>query len=203
MKFLIAGLGNIGAEYEETRHNVGFDVVDRMAGELGAAFENERYGWVARANHKGKTFILLKPTTYMNLSGSAVRYWMQKEKIEAPQILVVCDDLNLTFGMTRMKANGSAGGHNGLKHIEETLGNGNYPRMRVGIGNEYAKGRQVDFVLGKWADEEKELLPTLLQHCAEAAKNFGLSGIEWTMNRYNKNALEKKEEKKKSEEEKK
>ena len=189
-KFLIAGLGNIGSDYHQTRHNIGFDVLDKLASELNTSFENQRYGAIAQGSLKGKTFILLKPATFMNLSGQAVRFWLQKEKLDAAtQLLVVCDDLNLDFGVTRLKPNGSAGGHNGLKNIEELLESNKYPRLRVGIGNKFLQGQQVDFVLGKWGNEEQEKLPMLLQHCADAVKNFCLAGLEWTMNRYNKNAL--------------
>lgn len=186
MKYLIVGLGNIGAKYDNTRHNIGFDVVDKIVRDKDAKWETENLGSVAKVKHRGRTFVLLKPSTYMNLSGKAVRYWMQKEKIEKSNILVVLDDLNLKFGSQRMRGKGSDGGHNGLKDIDRMTGGNNYPRLRVGIGSEYSKGKQVNFVLGEWSSEEQEQLPEIINFAAEAALSFGTIGIAHTMSKYNK-----------------
>lgn len=186
MKYLIVGLGNKGAGYDQTRHNIGFEVVDYLAAKKEVPLDSERYGWVGRFKHKGRTFILLKPNTYMNLSGNAIRYWMQKEKIQQENLLVLLDDLNIDFGKVKVKSKGSAGGHNGLKHIEETLGNNQYARVRMGIGNAYRQGQQVDFVLGKWTSEEQEHLPAIITHAAKAALSFGTAGLANTMNTFNK-----------------
>ncbi len=186
MKYLIAGLGNKGAGYDDTRHNIGFEVVDYLAAKYEVTLENLRYGWVGKFKTKGRTFILLKPNTYMNLSGKSVHFWLQKEKIKQENLLVVLDDLNITFGTVKMKAKGSAGGHNGLKNIEEILKSGQYPRLRIGIGNQYGKGHQVDFVLGKWSSKEMESLPTIIKHSAEAVVSFGTIGLGRTMNSCNK-----------------
>lgn len=186
MKYLIAGLGNIGADYAGTRHNIGFDVVNYLASKFSVSFESKRYGDVATFKHKGRTFILLKPSTYMNLSGQAIRYWMQKEKITQDNLLVVLDDLNIDFGRVRVKSKGGAGGHNGLKNIEALLNSAAYPRVRVGIGNSYNKGQQVDFVLGKWTIEEDDLLQKVIKHSAESILSFGTVGLAHTMNNYNK-----------------
>lgn len=187
VKYLITGLGNIGAEYNGTRHNIGFDVVDYLAAKFDVQYKSERYGFVGSFRHKGRTYILLKPTTYMNLSGQALRYWMQKEKIKLSNVLVILDDLNLQFGQVRMKAKGGAGGHNGLKNIEQLLNTAQYPRLRVGIGNKFSKGRQVDFVLGRWTEQEDVLLPKIIKHAAEGILNFGSLGLERSMNLVNKN----------------
>jgi peptidyl-tRNA hydrolase, PTH1 family len=186
MKFLIAGLGNIGSDYEGTRHNIGFDVVDALARRFDAKFESDTHGLLAQFKHKGKTFILLKPTTYMNLSGKAVRYWLQKEKIQQDNLLVVVDELNLDFGKQRIRPKGSDGGHNGLKSIDELLGNPNYARLRVGIGNNFPKGRQADYVLGEWTKEEAEKIPEILPLSCEIVLSFATIGLEMTMNQYNK-----------------
>ena len=154
MKYLVAGLGNIGSDYENTRHNVGFDVMDVLAKEFGVSFTFDNQAFVAEFKHKGRTFVLIKPTTYMNLSGKAVRYWLNKHTIPKENLLVVVDDLALPFGKQRLRPNGSNGGHNGLKHIDETLGDNNYVRLRIGIGNEFGKGKQVDYVLGRFFEEE-------------------------------------------------
>ena len=148
MKYLVVGLGNMGAEYDDTRHNIGFDVLDHLAKANEVSFKNDRLGDVTRFKHRGRTFVLLKPSTYMNLSGKAVQYWMTKEKIKISNVLIVVDDLNLDLGKLRLRGKGSDGGHNGLKHINQTLGQNRYARLRMGIGNEYTKGRQIDFVLG-------------------------------------------------------
>jgi peptidyl-tRNA hydrolase, PTH1 family len=184
MKFLIAGLGNIGSEYEYTRHNIGFEVVDHLAKEGGAVFTTDRYAAVAEIKHKGKIFVLIKPSTYMNLSGNAVRYWLQQEKL-TPASLMVTDDLALPFGKLRMRARGSDGGHNGLKHIQQILGSDQYPRLRFGVGNEFAKGHQIDYVLGKWGPDEQSTLQERVAHAAQACLSFGLIGIERTMNVFN------------------
>ena len=155
-KFLIAGLGNIGEKYQDTRHNIGFTILDALAKERDVAFETKKLGDLTRFNHKGRTFILLKPNTYMNLSGKAVSYWMKIEKIPLENLLVVTDDLNLTYGTIRIKGKGSSGGHNGLTNINEVLQTQNYARFRFGIGNEYARGGQVEHVLGTWDEEESE-----------------------------------------------
>lgn len=186
MKYLIAGLGNMGADYENTRHNIGFDVVDQLAKTFETEFKNEHLGDLAEFRHKGRTFVLLKPSTYMNLSGKAVRYWMQKKKIQQENLFVIVDDLNLEFGKQRLRARGSAGGHNGLKSIELQLGNDNFARLRIGIGSEFSKGRQVDHVLGKWSPEEETQLPEIINTAAETVKNFATIGIDRTMNLFNK-----------------
>ena len=187
MKYLIVGLGNMGADYDETRHNIGFEVVDAIAKEFEVSFKNDSLGDIAEFRHKGRTFVLLKPSTYMNLSGKAVRYWLQKKKIQKENLLVVLDDLNLPFGKQRLRAKGSDGGHNGLKNIDQLNGGNNYARLRIGIGDEFSKGRQVDYVLGKWTSEEKSGLPDILKAAKETIKSFGTIGIERTMNFFNKN----------------
>lgn len=186
MKFLIAGLGNIGAEYEHTRHNVGFDILDPMAKASEAVWQSVRHAHLATLGHKGRQLILIKPTTYMNLSGKAVAYWMQQEKIPLERILVVTDDLSLPLGKIRLRKAGSDGGHNGLKSINETLGTQNYARLRVGIGNNFSQGRQVDYVLGKWTEEEEKLLAEVLPRCAEAIKSFCTLGPDKTMTLFNR-----------------
>lgn len=186
MKYLIAGLGNIGAEYEDTRHNAGFLVLDRMAEEAGEPFKTETLGAVCRVRHKGRIFVLLKPSTYMNRSGKAVQYWLQKEKIPKENLLVVLDDLNLEFGKQRLRGKGSDGGHNGLKDIDQMTGGNNYARLRIGIGRPQAKGHQVDYVLGPWSTEEKKQLPEILQYAADTVKSFGAIGLDQTMNLFNK-----------------
>ncbi len=190
MKYLIAGLGNMEKAYFGTRHNVGFDVVDRLAAQLNVQFTTGTLAHYAQASYKGRTLILIKPTTYMNLSGKAVRYWLTKEKIDASHLLVVLDDLNLDFGMIRLRPQGSDGGHNGLKDIQIQLNSTDYARLRVGIGNEFPKGRQVDYVLGHWTKEQFEILPKILDYSAEAVLAFCFQGLAQTMNLYNsKSAL--------------
>jgi peptidyl-tRNA hydrolase, PTH1 family len=185
MKYLIAGLGNIGAEYENTRHNIGFSVLERIAQEAGISFRLDRHAHVAEYKHKGRIYILIKPTTFMNLSGKAIQYWLQAEKIPKENLLVITDDLALPFGTIRIKGKGGAGGHNGLTHIEQTLQTGEYARLRFGVGNDFPKGRQVEYVLGKWTEEQLKLLPERLDKCAEAIRAFGTIGIGLTMTNYN------------------
>jgi len=185
MKYLIVGLGNIGAEYENTRHNIGFAVVDHLAREAEVSFKVETLGSLAQIRHKGRTFILLKPSTYMNRSGKSVRYWLHKHKISKSNMLVVVDDLNLPFGTIRLRGKGSDGGHNGLKDIDQFTGGNNYARLRLGIGNEYPRGRQADYVLSEWDSEESEKLPEFCKKAAEVVKSFGAIGLQRTMNQYN------------------
>lgn len=184
-KFLIAGLGNIGAEYVNTRHNIGFKVVEHIARQENLDFATVKLGTMAEYKLKGRILYLLKPNTYMNLSGKAIKYWMDQEKIPAENILAVTDDLNLPFGTIRIKGKGSDGGHNGLKNIQAVLGNGDYPRFRFGISDDFKKGRQVDYVLGEWSEAEKNVLPERLDVAAEAVRSFALSGLANTMSTYN------------------
>ncbi|MFM9826391.1 aminoacyl-tRNA hydrolase [Flavobacterium sp.] len=184
-KFLIVGLGNIGAEYVNTRHNIGFKIVDFLAKKEEVSFETVKLGSLAQYKFKGKTFLLLKPNTYMNLSGKAVKYWMDKENIPKENILVITDDLNLTFGTIRIKPKGSDGGHNGLKSIHATLNTTDYSRFRFGISDEFKKGKQVDYVLGEWNDDEKSKLQERLELASEIIKSFGTAGLENTMTLYN------------------
>jgi PTH1 family peptidyl-tRNA hydrolase len=186
MKYLIVGLGNIGPEYHQTRHNIGFMVVDALAKEAGISFADKRYGFTTTLMVKGRQLILLKPSTYMNLSGNAVRYYMQKENIPPEQLLVVVDDIALPFGTLRMKPKGSDAGHNGLKHIAQILGTQEYARLRFGIGNEFPRGGQIDYVLGHFDEAETTALPERLKLAGEMVKSFCLAGIEITMNQYNK-----------------
>ena len=184
MKYLIAGLGNIGPDYEQTRHNIGFMVLDAFAKASNTVFEDKRYGFVANMRLKNKSLILLKPSTFMNLSGNAIRYWMQKEKIENKNLLVVVDDLALPFGTLRLKSKGSDAGHNGLKHIQDLIGQ-NYPRLRFGIGNEFPRGSQVNYVLEEFDNDEKLQLAERIETAGEIIKTFCLSGINFTMNQFN------------------
>ncbi len=185
MKYLIVGLGNIGDEYANTRHNIGFKMVDALAAEVGATWEDKRYGFVCKFRVKNAELVMLKPSTFMNLSGQAVRYWMQLEKIPLENLFVLVDDLNIPFGTIRMRKAGSAGGHNGLKNIEQLLCTPNYCRLRFGIGNEYTRGAQIGHVLGEWTTEEASALPERLKLTNEIIKSFCLQGIERTMNLYN------------------
>lgn len=185
MKFLIAGLGNIGSEYEHTRHNIGFDVLDHLAAVGNCTFRSDKLAYVTELKHKGKTYVLIKPTTFMNLSGKAVNYWIQKEKIAIENMLVITDDLALPLGKIRIRKKGSDGGHNGLKNIQEILGTTEYSRLRFGIGSDFPKGRQVDFVLGKWDVTEKELLAQTIKKAGEAVLGLGSIGIDRVMNIYN------------------
>jgi PTH1 family peptidyl-tRNA hydrolase len=182
MKFLIVGLGNIGGEYDETRHNIGFDVLNYFASKHNVSFKTERLGDIAELKIKGRLLILLKPSTYMNLSGKSIKYWMDKEKIPVENILVIVDDLAFPLDTLKLKKNGSDAGHNGLKSIQETLGTQTYPRLRFGIGNEFAKGRQVDFVLGKWKDEEIPLVNKKILLSAEIIENVVTMGLDRAMN---------------------
>lgn len=185
MKFLIVGLGNIGSEYAHTRHNIGFDIADALAAKHHVPFAPDRYADYAMISVKGKQLHIIKPNTYMNLSGKAVRYWMQQLKLEPASVFILVDDLAIDFGKIRIRANGSDAGHNGLKSINELLLTQNYPRLRFGIGNNFAKGRQVDYVLGKWKPEEQEKLPDLINHSVDAIEAFSQIGLERTMNFYN------------------
>ena len=185
MKYLIAGLGNIGDEYANTRHNIGFNIVDQLAHSEGVRFSVDRLGSIASIRVKGRTLLLLKPSTYMNLSGKAVQYWLNHEKIGLENLLVVTDDLALPFGTIRLKGKGSDGGHNGLKNIQATLLTDQYARLRFGVGNSFAKGRQVDYVLGKWNEEEQKTLQERIIKSADAVKSFALVGINMTMNQFN------------------
>ena len=185
MKYLIVGLGNIGDEYRETRHNIGFMVLDALAKASNIVFKDGRYGATTTLSVKGRQLILLKPSTYMNLSGNAVRYWLQQEKIPLENVLVVVDDLALPFGSLRLKGKGSDAGHNGLKHIAATLGTQNYARLRFGIGNDFPKGAQVDYVLGNFDEEDRKQMPERLELAGEIIKSICLAGLNLTMNQYN------------------
>ena len=184
-KFLIVGLGNIGSEYAETRHNVGFKILDQLANEKKFSFETAKLGDVGTFKIKGRSVLCLKPSTYMNRSGKALKYWMEKEKIPLENLLVVTDDINLDFGTIRLKTKGSDGGHNGLKDIQLFLNTTTYNRFRFGVGAEFGKGRQIDYVLGKWNDDEKKSLPERLEKSTQLISSFILSGIKITMNLFN------------------
>lgn len=184
-KFLITGLGNIGAEYDHTRHNIGFAVVDALAAEHNAIWKADRFGMTTEFRVKNKILLLLKPDTYMNLSGKAIKFWLQKENIPVEQSLTILDDLNIPFGKIRIKGKGSDGGHNGLKSIQDSLQSVEYPRLRFGVGSEFSKGAQVNYVLGKWSASETEALPELLKKCGDACKAFALSGLNNAMNQFN------------------
>ncbi|KAB7732776.1 aminoacyl-tRNA hydrolase [Rudanella paleaurantiibacter] len=185
MKFLIVGLGNIGPEYALTRHNAGFMVLDRMAAQHGFSFSMTRLAYTAKWSYKGKQLFFIKPTTYMNLSGKAVQYYLKSENIPVENLLVITDDKDLPFGKLRMKPKGSAGGHNGLRHIDEVLATQEYARLRFGIGNNYSKGRQVDYVLGQFPDDELDQLPTVLDKTTDAVLSFCTMGIQQAMNNFN------------------
>ena len=184
-KYLIVGLGNIGEKYQNTRHNIGFKILDEVAKEHNVSFETDKLGDVTSFRFKGRTFVLLKPSTFMNLSGKAVKYWMQKEKISVDNLLIVTDDLNIDFGTIRVKAKGSDGGHNGLKDIQEKLATNKYPRFRFGVGSNYSKGRQVDYVLGEWTSDEESQLIERLPKSVEVITSFGTAGLANTMNNFN------------------
>ena len=186
MKYLIAGLGNPGSEYQITRHNIGFKILDALADASNIVFSDERRGWTAEFKFKGPTFVLLKPTTFMNLSGKSINYWMQKENISPENLLVVVDDLALPLGSLRLRAKGGDAGHNGLKSITETIGSSDYARLRFGIGDNFRQGQQVDYVLGEWDKQEKLELPALIETSIEIIKSFGTIGIDQTMTFYNK-----------------
>ena len=185
MKYLIVGLGNIGYEYDGTRHNIGFRVVDALAQAQGATFQDKRYGFVCKTRVKNAELLLLKPSTYMNLSGNAVRYWMQQEKIPVENVLIIVDDLSLPVGAIRMKQNGSDAGHNGLKHIAQMLSTQNYNRLKFGIGNDFSRGGQVDFVLGKFSPEDNKAINEKVPVACDAIKAFALSGMQFAMCHYN------------------
>ncbi len=185
MKYLIVGLGNIGAEYAGTRHNIGFMILDAFAEASNISFSTDRYGDIARMRLKNKQLVLLKPSTYMNLSGNAVRYWKEKENIDVDHILVLVDDIALPFGAIRIKGSGSDAGHNGLKNIAAMLGTQAYPRLRFGIGNDYPKGAQIEYVLGRFTPEQRQELPARIEVACEAIKAFCLSGISFAMCNYN------------------
>ncbi len=184
-KFLIAGLGNIGAEYANTRHNIGFKVLDFLAGKESLSFETVKLGAMTQYKFKARTFFLLKPNTYMNLSGKSLKYWIDKENIPLENVLVITDDLNLPFGSIRIRPKGSDGGHNGLKSIQQVLGTADYPRFRFGISDEFKKGQQVDYVLGEWSEDEKAKLPERLEIAVEIIRSFGTAGIGNTMSAFN------------------
>lgn len=184
-KYLIIGLGNIGPEYAQTRHNIGFKIVDAFAEKENLSYETARLGAITTFKIKGRSVLLLKPSTYMNLSGKALHYWMEKENIPLENILVITDDIHLDFGTIRVKTKGSNGGHNGLKDIQNTLNSANYNRYRFGVGADFGKGNQIDYVLGKWNDDEKKALVERLDRSSELIKSFVLSGITTTMNEFN------------------
>ena len=185
MKYLIVGLGNIGEEYDNTRHNIGFKILDTWAQVSNIFFTQDRHAFISELKTKGRTFILIKPTTYMNLSGKAVQYWLQKENIPLDRLLVVTDDLSLALGKIRIRAKGSDGGHNGLKSINEILQSINYARLRFGIGSDFTKGHQVDYVLGKWTIDEQKLLIPRIEKVIEGIISFGCIGLEKTMTLFN------------------
>ena len=185
MKFLVVGLGNIGAEYQGTRHNIGFTVVDALVREAGVSFTTQRYGDVAQMRVENQQLVVLKPSTYMNLSGEAVRYWAQKEKIALDHILVVVDDIALPFGTIRLRGKGADGGHNGLKSIDQLLGSQQYARLRFGVGNDFPRGAQIDYVLGHPTAQELSILPERAQMACEAIRAFCLSGLDFAMTHYN------------------
>ena len=185
MKYLIVGLGNIGAEYEDTRHNIGFMVLDRMLQNTESKFELKRHAYTAEMRCKGRTLLLIKPTTYMNLSGKALNYWMKAEKIPIENVLVIVDDIALPVGTIRLKKKGSAGGHNGLGNIEEVLGHSDYARLRFGIGDNFSRGRQIDYVLGKFSSEEISMIDPQIDKACEAIKTFATMGIDRAMNFFN------------------
>ena len=185
MKYLIAGLGNVGDEYAHTRHNIGFDVVMAFVSKKGMQFKQERLAYMAEVKWKGRTFICICPTTYMNLSGKAIKYWMDKEKIDIENVLIIVDDIALPLNKIRLRPGGSDAGHNGLKSLQEILGTTEYPKLRFGIGNNYPKGRQVDFVLGKWTKDEEPIVKLKIEKCVEVIEAFATIGLTDTMNKFN------------------
>jgi len=185
MKFLIAGLGNIGPEYANTRHNIGFMVLDKLAADASLTFESKRYAWTTEFRFKGRIFVLIKPTTLMNLSGKAISYWLQKEKIPDENLMVITDDIALPLGTIRLRKKGSAGGHNGLQDIIDHLGTNEFIRLRVGAGNEFPMGSQIKYVLGEWTSEEKNILFPKIETSVEIIKSFGTIGIDRTMTAFN------------------
>lgn len=184
-KYLIVGLGNIGEQYKNTRHNIGFKILDFIAEKENVIFESQKLGDLTAFKFKGRQFILLKPSTYMNLSGKSVLYWLTKEKVPLENVLIIADDINLPFGTLRLKTKGSDGGHNGLKDIQDKLQTSNYNRLRFGISDEFSKGKQVDYVLGNWTEEENQKLPERLKTSSELIKSFGTAGVSLTMNTFN------------------
>lgn len=186
LKYLIVGLGNIGAEYKNTRHNIGFKVLDALAGASNIFFEDKRYGMVAEYKFKARNYVLLKPSTYMNLSGQAVNYWLKQTKVPLENLLIIVDDIALPLGTIRIKPKGGDGGHNGLSNITQVLGTANYARVRFGIGDNFHKGQQINYVLGEWTADEEQKLPELIGHTVEIIKSFGTIGLELTMTRLNK-----------------
>ena len=184
-KFLVVGLGNIGEKYIDTRHNIGFSILDQLAHEEGLSFEDARLGTTATFKYKGKSILCLKPSTYMNLSGKAVKYWLDKEKIPMENVLIITDDINLPFGTLRLKAKGSDGGHNGLKDIQNVLQTTKYHRFRFGVGAEFSKGKQVDYVLGTWSETEKQTLRERLERSTQLIRSFVFAGAKNTMNQFN------------------
>ncbi len=193
MKYLIVGLGNIGKEYEHTRHNIGFEVVDYIANKFDKQFELSRLAYTTNVRYAGKSILLIKPTTYVNLSGKAVKYWLSVEKIPLSNLLIIVDDIAFPFGTIRLKPKGSNGGHNGLADIEKSLGTSQYARIRFGIGNNFPFGKQVEYVLGKWTNEEEMELPTLIEYAGNMALDFVKIGLQNTMNKYNKKIKNEKE----------
>jgi PTH1 family peptidyl-tRNA hydrolase len=185
MKYLIVGLGNIGSEYDGTRHNIGFDVLDELAESNDGKWKTETLGDICEIKHKGRTLCLLKPSTFMNRSGKAINYWMTKKKIKRDKILVIVDDLHMTLGKLRLRAKGSDGGHNGLKDIQQVLGGTNYPRLKFGIGNDFHSGQQVDFVLGTWTKEEEDKVEKTIKKAGDAIKSFVTIGLKFTMEKFN------------------
>ena len=185
MKYLITGLGNPGKEYENTRHNIGFKILDALANASNITFSDKRYGFVAEYHFKSRIFVLLKPTTFMNLSGRAVNYWLKKEKIPFENLLVINDDIALPFGTLRLKPKGGAGGHNGLRSIEDIMARNDYARLRFGIGENFRQGQQVDYVLSNWDKEEQAMLPEKIDICIQIIQSFGTVGLEHTMTNFN------------------
>ena len=185
MKYLVAGLGNVGNEYAHTRHNIGFDILDALAGVSNISFKDKRYGFVAEYKYKACIYWLLKPSTYVNLSGNAVRYWLNKLKLTTENLLVVVDDIALPYGTLRLRAKGGDAGHNGLNHIQTILGTTNYARLRFGVGNDFYPGQQVDYVLSGWTGEQEKALPERIELAGEIIKSFGVIGLQRTMNEYN------------------
>ena len=185
MKYLIVGLGNIGSEYAETRHNIGFKIVDALAKASTSVFKPSRLGDMCEVKHKGRTFVLVKPSTYMNLSGKAVQYWMSETKVPIDRVLIITDDIALPTGTIRIRAKGSDGGHNGLKSINQVLGRQDYPRLRFGVGSDFGKGQQVDYVLGEWTSEDLEIVNPKVEKAVEAVKAFGTMELRFVMNQFN------------------
>lgn len=185
MKYLVFGLGNIGSEYAETRHNIGFKILDELASSSSIFFEGDKLASRALVKFKGRQIVLLKPTTFMNLSGKAVNYWMQKEKVPLERVLVITDDIALPFGKLRLRGKGSDGGHNGLKNINQVLGVNSYARLRFGVGSEFNPGSQVNYVLGKWSPEEQKLMPERLEKCSQLIQSFATLGLGQTMSAFN------------------